>query len=126
MIRFLRIEAVCRCGVRDDGVVKVTEGNVGNSSLRFTEHYLNCDSASLITGTSLTHQLGVIHLLHTGRREEMKQGEETWREEGKTEERRREEGGKKGTRREQIRAQGEGVNMSVRFFLFAAGGARDS
>lgn len=68
MIRFLRIEALCRCGIGDDGIIEVTECYPRNGSLRLPEQHPNCDSTSLITETSLTHQLGVIHLLHTERR----------------------------------------------------------
>lgn len=77
-MKFLRIEALSRCGVGDDGVIQVTEGNIRNSPLRFTEQNPNCDSTSVSTGTSLTDQLSVIHLLHTERRKEkIRQGEKT-------------------------------------------------
>lgn len=67
LIRFLRVEALCRFGVGDDGVVEVMKGNARNSSLRLPKQNPNWDSTSLITGTSLTHQLAVSDLLHAER-----------------------------------------------------------
>lgn len=83
-IGFLRVEALCRCGVSDDGVVQVTEQYPGDGSLRFAKQNPDGDSSSLVTGTSLTHQLGVVHLLHTGGgRGEMGQGNKDRRKGGK-------------------------------------------
>lgn len=67
LIRFLRVEALCRFGISDDGVVEVMKGNARNSSLRLPKQNPNWDSTSLITGTSLTHQLAVSDLLHAER-----------------------------------------------------------
>lgn len=68
VIRLLRIEAFRRSGISNYGVIKVTKQDPRNGSLHFTKQNPNYDSSSLITGTSLTHYLGVVHLLHTDRR----------------------------------------------------------
>lgn len=74
VIRLLRIEAFRRSGISNYGVVKVTKQDPGNGSLRFTKQNPNYDSSSLITGSSLTHYLRVVHLLHTDRRGDKRTG----------------------------------------------------
>lgn len=74
---FLRVEALCRRGVGDDGVVQVTERYAGDGSLRFAKQNPDGDFSSLVTGTSLTHQLGVVHLLHTEGGDEERRDKET-------------------------------------------------
>lgn len=61
----LLVEALSGRGVSDDGVFEVTERNVWDNSLGFAKKNPHWDSAGPVTGTSLTHQLGVIDLLHT-------------------------------------------------------------
>ena len=123
LIRFLRVEALSRFGVGDDGVVKVMKGNARNSSLRLPKQNLNWNSTSLITGTSLTHQLAVSDLLHAERTgdEETRTGDKEvtggheeasrWRQGAKE---RKEETKSQG--KEEMRKQG-GENVSHSDFL---------
>lgn len=73
IMRVLRIKALGGCGLSYDRVIKVVKGNIGNSPLSLTKQNPNWNSTSLVTGTSLTHQLGVIYLLHTERKQRNKE-----------------------------------------------------
>lgn len=123
-MKFLREEALRRFGIGDNRVIKVTEGDVWNSPLRFTKEHLNCNATRLRTGTGLTHQLGVFDLCYTEDRGERRPGErrrgekrgerrqgekETKRQEASKKERR-----KKKTRREMRREGQKEMSKVVR------------
>lgn len=101
-LKILLVEALSRCGVSDDGVVKVTVDGVVNGPLCFTKQNTNRHATSPVTGTSLTDQLGVIDLLHTEEKriEEGRRREDQRRQEKRGEDKREEKRGEEKTRRE--------------------------
>lgn len=60
---FLRVEALCGRGVGHDRVVQVAELHARDAPLRFAKQDPDRHLPSLVTGTSLAHQLSVVHLL---------------------------------------------------------------